>query len=177
MAINANFLPVDLTRTLPTRRGEPERVGTSPACCLPCLHLAPVKAAPPVLDMDQAQVSIVDSDHDLAQSIARMLHTDGFAARTCSSPVIAGMIALAIRHPAEGGSGCAMDSPADAALALFPDWTKGPLRPLAVADMLVAALVPPCLLEVPADSNARQSPNSMCHFGASHHPRTKEPNR
>jgi FixJ family two-component response regulator len=44
-----------------------------------------VKAVPFGVDMHQPQISIVDSDHDLAQSIARMLQAEGFAARIFAS--------------------------------------------------------------------------------------------
>jgi RNA polymerase sigma factor (sigma-70 family) len=41
-----------------------------------------VKVVPSGVDRDQPQVLILDSDHAVAQSIARMLQAEGFAART-----------------------------------------------------------------------------------------------
>jgi FixJ family two-component response regulator len=79
VAISANVLKADLTRTLTTGRAERPSVGP------PRPLLAPVIPLTSALDMDQPQVSILDSDHAVAQSIARMLQAEGFAARTWAS--------------------------------------------------------------------------------------------
>jgi len=46
--------------------------------------MVPLKAARP-LDREEPQVSILDSDHALAHSLARMLQAEGFAARAWGS--------------------------------------------------------------------------------------------
>ena len=68
MAINADVLRADLTRTLPGREGRTETVrsiaGTvrSIACCPPRLLLAADPSPPCAVDLDQPQVSIIDDD-------------------------------------------------------------------------------------------------------------------
>ena len=111
MAINANLFRVDLTPTLPTRRGEQTRVGGSFACCPPRLLLTPVRTLASTVDMDQPQVSIVDSDDAVAESIARMLQAEGFVARTWVTST------AFIRQPEPGPAGCLIAS------ATMPDMT------------------------------------------------------
>ena len=69
MATNASLLRDDLTRTLPQRR--PEQA-----------HL---KGSVTWLPLNQPQVSILDGDPVVAQSMARLLQAEGFVVRTWSS--------------------------------------------------------------------------------------------
>jgi two-component system response regulator FixJ len=81
VAITANVLRADLLRT----RGERARAGQSLAPCPPGSLLAPVTPLPSGFDMDQPQVSILESDHAIAQSMARILQAESFAARIWAS--------------------------------------------------------------------------------------------
>ena len=85
MAISANVLRADLTRTLPDRRREPVHVEGSVVCAPARPVPAPVITLPSSLDLEQPQVSILDSDQIGAQSMARMLQAEGFAARAWAS--------------------------------------------------------------------------------------------
>jgi len=101
VAISANLLRADLTRTHPIRRAQ---VRQSLACCPPRALLAPVAPLPSALDLDQPQISILDSDQVLAQSLARMLQAEGLAARTWESA------AEFIAQPEPARSGCLIAS-------------------------------------------------------------------
>jgi len=112
VAINANVLRADLTRTPPTRRAERLRAGGALACCAPRSLPAPVTALPASLDTDQPQVSILDNDPVAAQAMARMLQAEGFAARTFPSaaefiaqpePAVAGCLIASVMMPDMSG--------------------------------------------------------------------------
>jgi RNA polymerase sigma factor (sigma-70 family) len=85
VAISANVLRADLTRTLPNRRGEPQQLEGSIVCSPARSPVVPVIALPSSVDLEQAQVSILDGDQVGAQSMARLLQGEGFAARTWAS--------------------------------------------------------------------------------------------
>ena len=82
MATTAKVLRADLMRTVPERSA---RVGRSVTWYPPRGCLGRVTPLPSPLDADEPHVSILDSDHACAHSIARMLQAEGFAARTWPS--------------------------------------------------------------------------------------------
>ena len=105
MAISANLLRAEFTRTLPAGGTRESR---SVACCPPRALIAPVAALPSALDLDQPQVSILEGDHALAQSLARILRAEGFVARTWASarefiaqpePALAGCLVASVTMP------------------------------------------------------------------------------
>jgi FixJ family two-component response regulator len=108
VAISANLLRADLTRPHPATSG---RMRQSLACCSPRALLAPVAAIPAALVVDQPQVSILDSDPALAQSLAGMLQAEGFPVRTWGSA------AEFIAQPEPPIGGCLITS------ATMPDMT------------------------------------------------------
>jgi len=85
VAISANLLRADLTRTLPSRRRERTYLAGPVAWSAPRSLLASVTPLPASLDAGQPQVSILDSDQAVAQTMARMLQAEGITARAWSS--------------------------------------------------------------------------------------------
>lgn len=83
MAINASLLREDLARTFPQRRRE--QLNGSVAWLPGRSSPAPVTALPSTLDLNQPQVSILDSDPTVVQSMARLLQAEGLLVRTWSS--------------------------------------------------------------------------------------------
>gem|GEM_PF-239372 len=80
MASSVNVVRVDLTRTPPRPRLERSGNDLSLACCPVRAALTTPEPQPPGVDLDLPQVSILDSDHIVAQTMARMLHAEGFSA-------------------------------------------------------------------------------------------------
>jgi FixJ family two-component response regulator len=85
VAISANLLRADLTRTLPSRRRERTYLAGPVAWSAPRSLLASVTPLPVSLDVGQPQVSILDSDQAVAQTMAGMLQAEGITARAWSS--------------------------------------------------------------------------------------------
>jgi FixJ family two-component response regulator len=85
VAISANLLRVDLTRTLPSRPRERTHLAGPVACSPPRSLLASVTPLPSSLDVGQPQVSILECDQAVAQAMARMLQAEGISARAWSS--------------------------------------------------------------------------------------------
>jgi len=104
MAISVNLVKADLTQRLPQLRHERRPAGGSFACCPPRAGFA--SAAQPLTeaDLDQAQVSIVDNDHNVAQTLAAMLRAEGLSVRIWPS---AGEF---ITEPQPAGGGCLIAS-------------------------------------------------------------------
>ena len=85
MASSANVLKADLMRTLPTGRAERSRNEVSLACCPARAALTAAEQQLPGLDLDQPQVSILESDSAIAQMTVRILQAEGFSARAFGS--------------------------------------------------------------------------------------------
>jgi FixJ family two-component response regulator len=108
VATTANVLRVDLLRM----RAERARVQRALAFYPPRSLLAPATPLPAGLDLAQPQVSILESDHTVAQSMARILQAEGFAARIWASarefigqpePVVAGCLIANANMPGMTG--------------------------------------------------------------------------
>lgn len=84
MSSSANVLKADLMGTLPTRRAERSRNEVSLACCPARAALTEADQLPSV-GVDQAQVSILDSDPAVALMVVRTLQAEGFTARNFAS--------------------------------------------------------------------------------------------
>lgn len=80
----ANVLKVDLMRPLPTRRAELSRADMPLACCPARAALTAAEQLAGV-GLDQAQVSIVDCDPEVAQMTVRILQAEGLSARAFGS--------------------------------------------------------------------------------------------
>ena len=85
MATNARLLRDDLTRTLPPPQREHAQLNASVTWLPGFSSPVPVTALPATLDLNQPQVSILDSDPAGARSMARLLHAEGFLVRTWGS--------------------------------------------------------------------------------------------
>jgi RNA polymerase sigma factor (sigma-70 family) len=85
VASSANVLKADLMRVLPARRVERSRSELSLAACPARPTLNATDSETPCIDLDQAQVSILDSDATLSQALARTLQAEGFSARAAAS--------------------------------------------------------------------------------------------
>lgn len=85
MATNARLLRDDLTRTLPPRQRERAQLNASVTWLPGFSSPVPVTALPSTLDLNQAQVSILDGDPAGARSMARLLQAEGFLVRTWGS--------------------------------------------------------------------------------------------
>jgi RNA polymerase sigma factor (sigma-70 family) len=85
VASSVNVLKADLVRILPTRRAEGSRNGVSLACCPARAALTAGEGQLPGLDLDQAQVSILDGDPAVALMVVRTLQAEGFTARNFAS--------------------------------------------------------------------------------------------
>ena len=100
MASSANVLKADLMRVLPERRVERSRTELSFAARPPGPVLnATDSETPGRIDLDQAQVSILDSDPTVAQALTRALQAEGFSARAVASE----RDLIAQSDPANGG--------------------------------------------------------------------------
>jgi len=85
VATNARLLRDDLTRTLPPPQREHAQLNASVTWLPGFSSPVPVTALPATLDLNQPQVSILDSDPAGARSMARLLQAEGFLVRTWSS--------------------------------------------------------------------------------------------
>ena len=85
MATNARLLRDDLTRTLPPPQRERTQLNASVTWLPGPSSPLPATALPSMLDLNQPQVSILDSDPAGARSMARLLQAEGFLVRTWSS--------------------------------------------------------------------------------------------
>jgi FixJ family two-component response regulator len=79
VASSANVLKADLMRVLPARRVERD--------CreVPLAVVTGTQSETARIDLDQAQISILDTDPIVAQALARMLQAEGFSARVIAS--------------------------------------------------------------------------------------------
>ncbi|HET7756510.1 MAG TPA: LuxR C-terminal-related transcriptional regulator [Steroidobacteraceae bacterium] len=112
MASSVNVVRVDLTRTLPRPEAQRSGNGLSLACCPARAALTTAEAQPPGVGLDLAQVSILDGDHTVAQTMARVLQTEGFSARAFLSapefmaqpePALAGCLVADASTPGRAG--------------------------------------------------------------------------
>jgi RNA polymerase sigma factor (sigma-70 family) len=112
VASSVNVVRTDLTRTLPRREAERSGNDLSLACCPARAALTTTEPQPPGVDLDLAQVSILESDHTVAQAMARMLQAEGFSARAFLSapefmaqpePALAGCLVADASLPSRAG--------------------------------------------------------------------------